>query len=135
MKALDSKAMKLFKHLTEGVNSESPNKCIKNSDVFMAVHVEFKNAAKGHVVFLISHYSQQGEYLMSDPSVMFFQDKEGRVYPYTYVIDSIGLDQDYAYIDANCDLVAETEYAQVDLVNFVTQTWFPNILQQQEIKL
>jgi hypothetical protein len=135
VKALNSKSTKLFEYLIKNLSLENLGECIQNNDIFMPVHVDFMGSGEGNKVYAIAHYSEQNGDLCANPSVLFFKSKDGLVIPYVFQMDGIGLNQEYAVINDKYELTATLDAAQIVLADFCNDTWFPNILQQQEIKL
>ena len=94
MRAINKKAQAVMDRLTDGITRENSHTRIDNNKPdsgIMAVVVEWVGNCKLGDVFSIAHYYEQYGDLMSDPEMTFLHGGDGRYYPMSYKLDSLGV--------------------------------------------
>ncbi len=99
----------------------------KRSGGIMSVHVD----CIGKDRYSVAHYFEQNGDLMSDPQMTFWVC-DGKVYPCSYTLHSMGLFQNSIHFDENekpKSFRKGQQHSQAEFVN----GWMENIKDQQEL--
>ena len=94
MRPINKKAQKIMDRLTAETNSENSHTRIDNNEpdsAIMAVVVEWVGGCALGDVFSVAHYYEQNGDLMADPEMTFLRAEDGRYYPLSYKLDSLGV--------------------------------------------
>ena len=94
MRPINLKAQKIMDRLTAGIDRENSHTRIDNNkpdSAIMAVVVEHVGSCKLGEVFSVAHYYEQNGDLMADPEMTFLKGADGRYYPMSYKLDSLGV--------------------------------------------
>ena len=128
MQAINQKAKAVMDRLTSGITEENSYTRIDNNKPesgIMAVIVEWVGDCKLGDIFSIAHYYEQNSDLMSDPEMTFLKAQDGRYYPLSYKLDSLGVYREgVIWEDGEPSKINVRE--QRDEATF-TGTWMENI--------
>lgn len=131
MKRLNEKAEAIFRKLTEGMVKVGDHRKWDNAKgSFMAACVEIIDRTGLGPLVSIAHYYEQNGDLMRDPDVVFLIGADQHVYPISFRQDSLGIDQEAAYVEDGVWKVRPK--MQADICRFCNM-WMRNINEQQQL--
>ena len=125
MKALDTKAEKIFRQLTDGLSRAGDHRKIANSKSFMALHAEIIGRHGDWPIFSLAHYYEQNGDLVCDPDVTFLAAEQ--VHPLTFEQGGVVYQVAVRFEDNAIHL---NERIQGQITTFCNQ-WLRNIAEQQ----
>lgn len=132
MRAINKKAQKIMDRLTNGIIGENSHTRIDNNkpdSAFMPVVVEWVGDCKLGDVFSIAHYFEQNGDLMADPEMTFLKGSDGRYYPMSYKLDSLGVYREgIVWEDGEPRYISTREQREEAIF---AGTWMQNIKWQQ----
>lgn len=134
LKPLNSKAEKIFFKIIADIPTNAAKYIGEVKDAFMRVVVEeiYHPCSYGKV-YSIGHYFQQNGDRMSDPEMTFLVNyADGRVYPLSYELSSLGIFQRNCQFDDKGELKGIYKKLTNQHKNFAN-TWMNNIQDQQNI--
>lgn len=135
VRPINQKAQKIMDRLTEGITEENSHTKIDNNKPdsgIMAVIVEWIGDCKRGDVFSIAHYYEQNGDLVADPEMTFLKMKDGRYYPLSYKLDSLGVYREGVVWDDSEPLYLNAREQRDEAI--FAGTWMKNIQWQQFTK-
>jgi hypothetical protein len=94
MRAINQKAQKIMDIITDGVDEGNRHTKIDNNEPDserMPVVVEWVGDCKLGEAYSVAHYYTQNGDLMADPEMIFLKAADGKYYPLSYKLDSMGI--------------------------------------------
>jgi hypothetical protein len=128
MRGLDPTATGIFRAILAELGNRDYCRIDKAPGIFMPLSVD--RIGKNH--FSLAHNGERNGDLMADPDMVFWIDPEGKIYPYTFQNDYMGIYQEALEFDGDSPCVFN-HYVQRKLAVFADQ-WMRNIAAQQGIK-
>lgn len=130
LRTLSGHVEAIFLKLIHGLEKPGDHRSIDNSTGFMPVVVECVEAHAGGKMYSVAHYGKQSGDLMADPEVCLFLTNSGKIAPFTFRNDYVGVSQIAArFTDGgiHCNEKLQGELCDVCI------EWFRNVAEQQDI--
>ncbi|HMT28027.1 MAG TPA: hypothetical protein PKD91_01985 [Bacteroidia bacterium] len=118
--------------ILEELISTGKTKIDNSTGDYMPVHIEKINNTIAGTIYSLAHYYVQNGDLMADPEVEILQGIDGNYYPYSFRIDSLGVNRFSVNFDENGSIKGFYPRRQRDDA-FFTAKWLHNIKEQQNL--
>lgn len=131
---LNNKSSILFHKIIEGLDYEdnSSKKIDNTNGLYIPLCVEIISQNEFGKFVSFAHYGLCNGDMMRDPDIVFFVSNLNYVYPTSFQNDWVGINEEYLKIEKD-NITIINNFGYNDVLDFVEQTWFPNIKEQQRI--
>ena len=118
--------------ILEKLINTGKTKIDNSTGTYMPVHIEKVNDTIAGSIYSLAHYFVQNGDLMADPEVEILHSIDGNFYPYSFRIDSLGVNRFSINFDENGSIKGFYERRQRDDA-FFTAKWLLTIKEQQNL--